>query len=74
MVNKLLPIIPTGNIMELNELIYAWAKLTGDKIVVLLRNPNKNTKLGREIRLEGQVKTLPQRANMQSKETYTGIC
>ena len=35
MVNILLPSISTGNITEVNELIYVWAKLVCDKIGVL---------------------------------------
>ena len=45
-VKKLLINIPTNNITELNELIYARAKLTSDKINVPQRKPNKNIKLG----------------------------
>ena len=44
------------NITELNALIYAEAKLACDKISEPLRNPNRNTKPRREIKLEGQVK------------------
>ena len=51
MVNKLLPNIPTGNITELNELVYAGVKLVSDKISKHLRNLNKNTKPGYKIRL-----------------------
>ena len=57
---KLLPNILTDNIAELNKLIYAGVKLVCDRIRVLLRKPNRNTKPGWEIRLEGQVKKLQQ--------------
>ena len=57
-VNSLLQNIPTYNIAELNELIYAEAKLTCGKTCFPLRYPNRNTKPGREIRLEGQGKEI----------------
>ena len=53
-VNKLLPNIPACNITKLNKLIYARVKLACNKIGVLQRNPNRNTKHESEIRLEGQ--------------------
>ena len=40
-VNKLLPNSPTGNITELNELFYTWAKLICNKIGVPGGNPTK---------------------------------
>ena len=46
------------DITELNELIYAWAKIVSDKISIFLRNLNSNTKPGREMRVEGQMKKL----------------
>ena len=58
------------NISELNELIYAGAKLVWDKICVPLSNPNRNTKSGREIRLGGQVKKLQQQAKIRRKEKH----
>ena len=57
-VNKLLRNIPTGNTTEINELIYAGTKITRIKIDVPLRNQNRNTRPGLEIRLEGQEKKL----------------
>ena len=56
--NKLLTNIPTGNITELNVLIYAGVRLVSDKIVVSRRNSNRNTKPRWEMSLEGQVKEL----------------
>ena len=44
--------ISAGNITDLNELIYAGAKLVCDEIGIPLRNTNRNTKPGCEIRLE----------------------
>ena len=52
-VNKLLLNIPTGNITELNDLIYTRAKPVCDKIDIPIRNPNRNTKSGWENKLEG---------------------
>ena len=42
--NKLFPNISTDCITELNEQIYAGAKLVNDKISVPLGNSNRNTK------------------------------
>ena len=50
-VNKLLLNIPMGKITEVNILINSRAKLFRDKISVPLRNQNRNTKPGWEIRL-----------------------
>ena len=50
--------IPTGNITELNKLIYAGVKLISDKIGISLKSLKRNTKPGWEIRLEKQVKKL----------------
>ena len=50
--NELLTDNSTNNIIELNELIYVRSKLVYDKIVVPLRNSNRNSKSGWEIRLE----------------------
>ena len=55
-IKKLLSNIPRSNIIELNEPIYAEAKLVCDEIGILLRKSNRNTKFGWEIRLNGQVK------------------
>ena len=58
--DKLLANIPKDNSSELNELIYAGAKLINDSIDVPLRKPNMNIKPGCEISQEGQVKKLQQ--------------
>ena len=70
-VNKVLQHISTDNITKLNELIYAGAKLISNKIGILLRNPNRNTKPGLEMRLEGQMKKLKQ-AKLQRMVKHTG--
>ena len=51
-VNKLLPNIPTCNIIELKKLIYAEAKLICDEIGISSRNPERKRKTGWEIRRE----------------------
>ena len=51
-VNQVLICISTKNITELNELIYAGAKLVCEKIGVPLKSTNKKSKPGWEIRLE----------------------
>ena len=70
-VNKLLKNISTDNITELNELIYAGEKLVSDKIGIPQKKPNRNTKVGWEMKLEGQIKKLRQQAKLQSKEKKT---
>ena len=72
-VNKLLTIIPTGNITELNELIYSGAKLVCDTICIRLVNPSKNTKPRWEVRLEGQIQKLLQQAKILRKEKHARI-
>ena len=46
------------NLTELNELIYAGAKLVSDKIGIPQRNPERNSKSGWEMRIEAQIKKL----------------
>ena len=54
-VNKLLPNITMDTRTEMNEQIYAVAKLVSDKISVPQRNLNRKPKPGRNIRLERQI-------------------
>ena len=56
-INHILPYIPTNNITELNELIYAGAKLVCENIGIPSKSTKKQQKLGWEIRLESQIKT-----------------
>ena len=49
--NKLLINIPSGNIIELNKLIYAEAKLVCQKIGISLKNSNKNLKINLDAKL-----------------------
>ena len=57
-INHVLPYISTNNITELNELIYAEAKLVGEKIGIPSKSTQKKSKPGWEIRLETQIKNL----------------
>ena len=62
-VNHLLTNIPT-NITELNDLIYARAKLVCEKIGVPLKTNDRKSKSGWELRLESQIKRLRQQARI----------
>ena len=57
-INQILTYIQTKNITELNELIYAGAKLVCENIGLPLKSTNKKSKPGWEIRLEMQIKKL----------------
>ena len=47
-----------NNITESNELIYAGTKLVSAKISVPLKNTNRNSKPGWEIRPETEIRKL----------------
>ena len=51
-INDILPYILTNNITELNELIYAGAKLVCENIGIPSKCAKKQKKMGWEIRLE----------------------
>ena len=57
-INQVQPDTSTNNITELNELIYAGAKLVCEKIGILSKSTMKKSKPGWEIRLETQIKEL----------------
>ena len=63
-INYILPYISTYNITDLNELIYAGAKLVCEKIGIPLISTKKQSKPGWEIRLETQIKNLRNQAKM----------
>ena len=67
-INHILPYIPTNNIVELNELIYAGAKLVCEKIGIPSKSTKKQSKLGWEIRLETQIKKIRKQARMIKKK------
>ena len=57
-VNDLLTNIPTNNTTELNDLIYAGAKLVCFNIRIPLKTTERKTKPGWELRVELQIKRL----------------
>ena len=57
-VNQVLTYISTNNKPELNELIYAGAKLVCEKIGVPSKNMKEKSKLGWEFRLETRIENL----------------
>ena len=50
-INQVLTHIPTNNIAELNELIYAGAKLVCEKIGISLKSKKKRSKPGQETQI-----------------------
>ena len=72
-INHILPYISTNIITELNELIYAGAKLVYEKIGIPSKSAKKQSKPGWEIRLETQIKNLQKRAKMV-KQKDPRIC
>ena len=73
-INQMLPYISTNNISELNDQIYAGAKLVCEKIGVPSKSTKKQSKQGWEIRLETQIKNLRKQAKMVKQKTleYVG--
>ena len=67
-INHILPYIPTNNITELNELIYAGVKLVCENIGIPLKSTMKQQKLGWEIRLESQIKKTTKTSPNDKKE------
>ena len=63
--------IPT-DITKLNALIYARTKLVNAKIGITLRNRNRNTNIGWEMKMEGQIKKLREQEKIIRKK-YTRI-
>ena len=55
-INHILPYIPTNNVTELNELIYAEPKLVCKNIGISSKSTKKQQKPEWEIRLESQIK------------------
>ena len=55
-ISQVITYISTDNIIELNQLIYAGAKLVCEKIGILSKSMKKKSKPGWEIRLETQLK------------------
>ena len=63
-INKVLPYILTNYLTELNELIYAGAKLVCEKIGIPSKSTKKKSKPGWEIRLETLIKNLKNQAKL----------
>ena len=62
-------------ITELNELIYAGAKLVCEKIGILSKSTMKKSQPGWEIRLETQIKNLRKKAKIiKQKKKDAGLC
>ena len=73
-INQILPYISTNNITELNELIYAGAKLVCEKIGIPSIITKKQSKLGWEIRQETQIKKIYENGPKWVKQKDPGIC
>ena len=73
-INQVLPYISTNNITELNELIFAGAKLVCENIRIPLKSRKKKSKPGWEIRLETQIQNLRKQTKMIKEKRDTGIC
>ena len=58
---------------ELNELIYAGAKLVWEKIGVPIKSTNRKSKPGWEIQLEKQIKNTKTDRNEQAKENRWNV-
>ena len=67
-INHILPYIPTNNITELNELIYAAAKLVCENIGIPTKSTKKQQKPGWEIRLESQIKKKTTKTSPNDEE------
>ena len=73
-VNDLLRNIPTNNITELNELIYAGAIVVCEKIGVPLKNTNRKSKPEWEFWLETHIRNLRQQAKMLRLKKNMRLC
>ena len=73
-INQILPYKPTNYITEVNELIYAGAKLVCGKIGIPLKSKKKKSKPEWEIRLETQMKNLRKQARMIKQKRDAEIC
>ena len=72
--NNLLTNILTNNITELNDLIYAGAKLVR-KIGVFLKTIDRKSKPGWELRLESQIKkNKTKTTNNNTKTEHLEVC
>ena len=72
--NQVLSYISKNNVTELNELIYARAKLVCEKIGITSKSTKKKSKQGWEIRLEMQIKYLWEQVKIIKQKKDAGIC
>ena len=72
-VNQVLTCISTNNITELNELIYAGAKLVCKKIGIPSKSTKEKSKPGWEFRLETRINNLRKQAKMIKQKKDAGI-
>ena len=68
-VNDLLINIPTNDIMDLNDLIYAREKLVSEKIGVPMKTTDRKLKPEWELRLESQIKRLRKQSRILKRDT-----
>ena len=67
-IDHILPYIPTNNSTELNELIYAGAKLVCEKMGIPSKRTKEQSKSEWEIRLETQIKQTTKTSPNDKKE------
>ena len=72
-VNQVLTYISMNNITELNELIYASAKLVCEKIGIPSKNTKEKSKPGWEFRLETQIKNQRKQLKVIKQKKYAEI-
>ena len=70
-VNQVQTYIPTNNITDLNELIYAGAKLVCKNIGIPSKNMKENSKPGWEFRLETQIENLRKQLKVVKQKQKT---
>ena len=71
--NQALTYISTNNITELNELIYAGAKLVCEKIGIPSKNMKEKSKPGWEFRLETHIENLRKQLKVIKQKKNTEI-
>ena len=73
-INQVLIYLLTNNITELNELIYARAKLVCEKIRIASKSTKKNSKCGWKIEVKKQIKSQGKQAKMIKRRKNAGAC
>ena len=71
--NQVLTYIPTNNITDLNELIYAEAKLVCENIGIPSKNMKEKSKSGWEFRLKTQIENLRKQLKVVTQTKNTEI-